>query len=204
MPRYSSDFFFSPRPTKQRRKNDREREQREIELAISLSLLTRSPLPLFSFSLSSHGDVVSSHALGVAAFCAARSSSGSSSSAPPALEDGRGTAALDGDGADAAARRIRAPPGPLRRRRERRAEPALQLQGSRGVPRGLRGRAGALRAGTVRVFFPVYLDWWWWSSFRCWPGSIFSTLVQPFAQKRRERSSALALSTHLQAVSQSA
>ena len=134
MPRYSSDFFFSPRPTKQRRKNDREREQREIELAISLSLLTRSPLPLFSFSLSSHGDVVSSHALGVAAFCAARSSSGSSSSAPPALEDGRGTAALDGDGADAAARRIRAPPGPLRRRRERRAEPALQLQGSRGVP----------------------------------------------------------------------
>lgn len=138
---FQGDMISRRYPESEKEKKVEERARKEESRPSSLS---PSSLPFFSY-----GDDLS-HALGVASFFAA--SSGSSSTAPDATDGGRAANPNDGDAnaANAAARRIGAPPGPLRRRRERRAEPPLRIQGPRGVPRGLRGCTGALRAGTVR------------------------------------------------------
>lgn len=51
---------------------------------------------------------------------------------------------------DPATSRVCAAPGALRRRGERRTEPLVWLSWPCGVPRGMRGGAGSLRAGSVR------------------------------------------------------
>lgn len=137
-------FLRSLIPKSEKRKKKRPRAGR---LASHFRQAPRSSSPL-----SLHGDarrvVPAPHAFRVAAYLLSigveAAPEAASGRACPNPDDGGANA-----NADTAARRSGAPPGPLRRRGERRPETPLRLPRASSVPWGLRSCPGAVRAWTV-------------------------------------------------------